>query len=103
MIFLKKIVRRPLTRKLMVSAWLVLIVMIGRHIPIPNVSISDYLLKDNTFLGLSASVLGGDLSRVSLFSLGLGPWMYTLILLRVANLGRKKISSPKPIRLSAML
>lgn len=95
MIFLKKIVRRPLTRKLMVSVWLVLVVMIGRHIPIPNVSISDYLLKDNTFLGLSASVLGGDLSRVSLFSLGLGPWMYTLILLRVANLGRKKVSSPK--------
>ncbi|MBF0714052.1 accessory Sec system protein translocase subunit SecY2 [Gemella sp. GH3] len=81
--------------------WLTLIIMIyilGSNIPIPNVAVNlGNLSEDNQFLEIASSTTGGNLLGTSLFALGLGPWMSSLIIWRVLSLSKKlKIKSLAP-------
>ncbi|MCC9694729.1 accessory Sec system protein translocase subunit SecY2, partial [Streptococcus agalactiae] len=67
---------------------LIIIFLLGRYVPIPGVLISAYKGQDNNFTTLYSTVTGGNLSQVGVFSLGIGPMMTTMILLRLFTIGK---------------
>lgn len=78
--------------------WLTLIIIIyilGSNIPLPNVAVNiGNINGDSKFLEIAGSATGGDLLGTSIFTLGLGPWMSSLIIWRVLSLSKKlKIKS----------
>ncbi|WP_438832040.1 accessory Sec system protein translocase subunit SecY2 [Streptococcus pluranimalium] len=87
------LMKHSFTRKVLVTLFFLLVFLVGRNVPIPNVAIDAFLFSEESSLGLGAAVTGGNLSQISLFSLGLGPWMYAMILSRVFNLGKKNDQS----------
>lgn len=60
----------------------------GRYLPLPFVEVGTYLSDQDSILSFGAMMTGGSLSQIGLFSLGLGPWMYALILMRLFSLGK---------------
>lgn len=71
--------------KVMWSLLIVVVYMIGRLLPVPTVPINQELLQgigDSTLLNNLATVTGARLSNMTLFSLGLSPWMTTVIIWR---------------------
>ncbi|HFI0787817.1 TPA: accessory Sec system protein translocase subunit SecY2 [Streptococcus suis] len=80
--------KNSLVQKALISLLIVCVFIFGRHIPLPNVPLGAYLADEDSALNLGSSVTGGSLSQIGLFSLGLGPWMYSMILLRLFSLGR---------------
>lgn len=80
--------KNSLVKKALISLLIVCVFIFGRYIPLPNVPLGAYLADENSALNLGSSVTGGSLSQIGLFSLGLGPWMYSMILLRLFSLGR---------------
>lgn len=64
------------------SAWSVLIVavfLLGKSIPLPYTNAKS-LVEHNATMNFAALATGGNLSQLSLFSLGLGPWMSAMII-----------------------
>ncbi|MGX6977455.1 accessory Sec system protein translocase subunit SecY2 [Leuconostoc pseudomesenteroides] len=78
-------------RKILTTGTIIFVYVLGRHILIPGVDVKQILsVGDNQSLFKFVSgMTGGDLSTLSFFSLGLGPWMSTLILWRVFGLIKK--------------
>ena len=72
-------------KKVSFSLMIVLVYILGLNIIVPGVSLDGLYqsLTGKANLGLMLSMTGLSLSRISLFSLGLGPWMSTLIFWRV--------------------
>lgn len=75
-------------RKILITFSLIIIFLLGRYVPIPGVLISAYKGQDNNFATLYSTVTGGNLSQVGVFSLGIGPMMTTMILLRLFTIGK---------------
>lgn len=85
-------VESKIIKQKILTTWAIIFVyVLGRHILIPGVNVKQILsVGDNQFLFKFVSgMTGGDLSTLSFFSLGLGPWMSTLILWRVFGLTKK--------------
>lgn len=80
--------KHPIIRKILVSLGIVIIFITGRYIPLPNVVLGDYV-NLNPFLDTAISLTGGSLSNIGLFSLGLGPSMYAMLLMQLAVLGKR--------------
>ncbi|MGT2926283.1 hypothetical protein [Streptococcus cuniculipharyngis] len=78
---------QPLRRKLACSVLIILVFLLGRKIPLPYLQ---DLSINNPLLTLSSMMTGGNLTRLSLFSLGLSPWMYAKLLLRLLSLGQEQ-------------
>ncbi|MGT2934215.1 accessory Sec system protein translocase subunit SecY2 [Streptococcus catagoni] len=78
----RRIVKSPLPKKLAFTSVIILVFLIGRHIPLPLVDIESYdtLGLNQELLSVASLITGGDFSQVSLFTLGLGPWMSTMII-----------------------
>ncbi|MGX7052142.1 accessory Sec system protein translocase subunit SecY2 [Leuconostoc palmae] len=73
------------------SLIIVLVYEIGIHIVLPGTVVQAYLSKD--FMKSVSLVTGGDLSHMSFFSLGLGPYMSGMIFWRVIqSLNQDRIS-----------
>lgn len=72
-------------KKILFSIIVVLVYLLGLNIIIPGVDLAQIYqsLDSKANVGLLFSVTGLSLSRISLFSLGLGPWMSSLIFWRV--------------------
>lgn len=71
--------------KILWSMLIVFVYLIGRKLPISTVEMNQSLLnslESEQLLNTLASVTGAQLSSVTLFSLGLSPWMTTMILWR---------------------
>ncbi len=70
------------------TSLIVFIFLIGRNILIPGVDAKQLarFLNNQYLLQIVNGTTGGDLSRMSLFALGLGPWMSATILWRVLTL-----------------
>lgn len=77
-----------LRKKISWTCLIIFIFLIGRNILIPGVNVKQVVnfLNNQYLLQTVSGALGGDLSRMSLFALGLGPWMSALILWRVFTL-----------------
>lgn len=72
-------------KKVSFSLMIVLVYLLGMNIVVPGVHLDGLYqsLTGKANLGLMLSMTGLSLSRISLFSLGLGPWMSALIFWRV--------------------
>lgn len=72
-------------KKVSFSLMIVLVYLLGMNIVVPGVNLDGLYqsLTGKANLGLMLSMTGLSLSRISLFSLGLGPWMSALIFWRV--------------------
>ncbi|MBM7636169.1 accessory Sec system protein translocase subunit SecY2 [Streptococcus saliviloxodontae] len=70
------------------TLWTVLILfvyMVGRSVPVSTVALNSGMLtvmKTQTLLANMAAVTGGELTKITLFSLGIGPWMTGMIIWR---------------------
>ena len=64
------------------SGMIVFVFLLGKSIPLPYTDAKS-LVIENASLNLASLATGGDLTRLSLFSLGISPWMSAMI---IANL-----------------
>lgn len=86
--------RHALLKRLLVTAGIVTVFLIGHYLPLPQVSLRPFLAQ-NALLSFTSRLTGGSISSIGLFSLGQGPWMSAMILERLFFLGKKRQSSPK--------
>ncbi|MEW4354194.1 accessory Sec system protein translocase subunit SecY2 [Streptococcus pneumoniae] len=84
--------KHPIVRKLAFSAGIIFLFLLGRNIPLPTVDTSALSESTSSSLTVATALTGGNLARIGLFSLGLGPWMYASILSRVFSLGQQQKS-----------
>ncbi|WP_438835964.1 accessory Sec system protein translocase subunit SecY2 [Streptococcus pluranimalium] len=87
------LIKHFLFKKILVSLGIILLFLIGRSIPVPLLSIDVTIEDASGFLTQSAAISGASLSKIGLFSLGMSPWMSSMILMRLLSFGRFKKSS----------
>lgn len=81
----KKWASSLLLRKIGWTLLIVMVYMIGRFLPVPTGVVNNELLDNfvnNNLLNNLATVTGARISSMTLFSLGLSPWMTTVIIWR---------------------
>lgn len=93
--------QKELMHRIFWSAMLLVVFQIGRHIILPMFSSQDNTMNNaNSVLRFLSTATGGNFSSVTLFSLGMGPYMTALIIWttismideeRVNNLSKKQI------------
>ncbi|HFU4459772.1 TPA: accessory Sec system protein translocase subunit SecY2 [Streptococcus suis] len=88
--------RYPVLGKILVTGLILFIMLAGRYLPVPLVNLADYLpqtaLEELPWYQIPQS----SLPMLSIFSLGLGPWMYATILISLFSIGSKQSSlSPR--------
>lgn len=78
----RQMVQSPLKKKVATTLLIILAYLIGRHIPLPLVDVdaSAFGGINRELMNIASLVSGGDFSQISVFTLGLGPWMSTMIL-----------------------
>lgn len=79
-----------LLSKVSFTVIVILVMIIIRYIPLPDVNKEDYIAKVGSHLDLLSAASGASLSRISIASLGLSPWMSAMILMRLFLLGGQK-------------
>ena len=72
----------PVSTRAVWSAVLVFIFLLGKSIPLPYTDAKSLVLQNAT-LNFASLATGGNLSQLSLFSMGIAPWMSAMI---IANL-----------------
>ena len=77
----KKWASSLLLRKMIWTLLIVLVYMIGRFLPVPTAVVSQEVANHHLLNNL-ATVTGARISAMTLFSLGLSPWMTTIIIWR---------------------
>ncbi|NQN87190.1 accessory Sec system protein translocase subunit SecY2 [Streptococcus suis] len=84
--------RYPVLGKFLVTGLIIFILLAGRYLPVPLVDLTNYLPRSgvNQLAGYQVSESG--LPSISVFSLGLGPWMYATILISLFSIGSKQSS-----------
>ena len=77
-------------RRAIFTIFVLAIYILGRHILLPgyNSSMQALQIKEQNPLAYLYSLAGIDVSRISVFSLGLGPWITTMIVWQVINLNK---------------
>ncbi|KAA9242218.1 MULTISPECIES: accessory Sec system protein translocase subunit SecY2 [Aerococcus] len=83
--------RLPLLyKKLLFTAMILIIYIIGRSIPLPLVDWQTIQQSSsgNDFLSLALSATGGSFEQATLLSLGLGPYMSTMIIWRFISMSK---------------
>lgn len=79
----------PIVRKLVASVVLVVMFLLGRHIPLPYLG-GGVVGQENSALDMALTITGGAQTDHQLFSLGLSPMMYGLILSQLFSLGKHR-------------
>lgn len=75
-------------KKVFFTFFIILIYILGSNIVLPGINIINlkYVLSKVVNSSFEMSVTGFSINRLSLFSLGLGPWMSSMILWRVISM-----------------
>ena len=84
----KKKRQNVFTKRVFFTMFIIAIYVLGRHILLPgyNSSIEGLGMKEGNPLASLYFLAGIDVSQISVFSLGLGPWITTMIVWQVMNL-----------------
>ncbi len=71
--------------------FLLFIYVVGSRITLPFVDLNsrDFLGGSTAYLAFSTALLGGNLRSISLFSIGLSPWMSSMILWQLLSFSKK--------------
>lgn len=69
--------------RVLYSAYIVLVYLLGRSIPIPWAAKPDRLMEGSGVQALIGSFLGSSVSSSSVFSLGLTPWVTSMVVVSV--------------------
>lgn len=75
------------------------IFILGRNIPLPLVDI-EQSMQESQFFNTISMATGGDIANLSLFAIGLGPYMSTMILWRFITMGDFINEKKMPSRVS---
>ncbi|AUC91211.1 accessory Sec system protein translocase subunit SecY2 [Streptococcus suis] len=88
--------RYPVLGKILVTGLILFIILAGRYLPVPLVNLSGYLPQTALEELPWHQIPQSSLPMLSIFSLGLGPWMYATILISLFSIGSKQSSlSPR--------
>lgn len=96
-------------QKLGFSFAVVMIYILGSNLVIPGVDSQNlrYLINISPSSSLALSMTGASFSKISLFSLGLGPWMSSLIFWRVLSVAKilnvQKLTNEQAYRIKFIL
>ena len=85
---MKNIFSSIILKKLSISFFLLFIYVVGSRISLPFVDLNsrDFLGGTTAYLAFSTALTGGNLRSLSLFSIGLSPWMSAMILWTMLSL-----------------
>ena len=88
---MKKIYSSIAVKKGLTSLFLLFIYVLGSRITLPFVDLNsrDFLGGSTAYLAFSTALLGGNLRSLSLFSIGLSPWMSSMILWQLLSFSKK--------------
>jgi len=90
---------RELRNKILVTLALLVVYRLGVHIPVPGVNgeaVSDFFANaQNTLFGLFDMFSGGGLSRLSVFALGIMPYISAAIILELLTVVSPELSRLK--------
>lgn len=70
-------------KKMLVTIFIVLILLLGQHVPLPYVESTAYFTSQTDWFSFTSSLSGGDLTKISLFSLGVSPYMMAMLFWRL--------------------
>ncbi|WP_353421523.1 accessory Sec system protein translocase subunit SecY2 [Staphylococcus delphini] len=85
---------KVLYQRIFFTLMVIVIYIFGSHLTLPGVKARAH--RPNNFLDLALSNVGGDLHSLNVFSLGLGPWLTTMIvmtLLSYRNIEKEKLQT----------
>lgn len=83
-----------LRKKLLYTLMMFVVVRIGVAIPVPGVNkevMANIFSGDNSFLGLMDAISGGALSQMSLFAMGVGPYITASIIMSLLTIAIPKL------------
>lgn len=88
---MKKIYSSMAVKKGLTTLFLLFIYVLGSRITLPFVDLNsrDFLGGSTAYLAFSTALLGGNLRSLSLFSIGLSPWMSSMILWQLLSFSKK--------------
>lgn len=70
-------------KKMLVTIFIVLVLLLGQHLPLPFVESTDFYSSQTDWFSFTSSLSGGDLSKISIFSLGVSPYMMAMLFWRL--------------------
>ncbi|HFI0579284.1 TPA: accessory Sec system protein translocase subunit SecY2 [Streptococcus suis] len=82
--------RHPILGKFLVTGLILFVILAGRYVPVPLVDLATYLPQNDGGEWVWYQIAASGLPSISIFSLGLGPWMYATILLSLFSIGSKQ-------------
>ena len=88
---MKKISQSIITKRVLWTLFFLFIYCLGNQLVLPFVDLKNANIFGETIgsLAFSSAMMGGNLSSVSLFSVGLSPWMSAMILWQMFSFSKK--------------
>lgn len=88
---MKKIGQSIITKRVLWTVFFLFIYCLGNRLVLPFVDLKNATIFGGAMgsLGFSSAMMGGNLSSVSLFSVGLSPWMSAMILWQIFSFSKK--------------
>ena len=88
---MKKKITSVVVKRVMWTISFLFIYVLGSRLTLPFVNVNDTSFLGGTaaFLAFSTSITGGNLRSLSLFSVGLSPWMSAMILWQMFSISKK--------------
>ena len=88
---MKKKLTSVVVKRVMWTISFLFIYVLGSRLTLPFVNVNDtnFLGGTTAFLAFSTAITGGNLRSLSLFSVGLSPWMSAMILWQMFSMSKK--------------
>lgn len=80
-----------IVKKGLLTLFFIFIYVLGSHLTLPFVDVNnrDFLGGSAAYLAFSTAIVGGNLRSLSIFSVGLSPWMSSMILWQIFSFSKK--------------
>ncbi|HGQ7986534.1 TPA: accessory Sec system protein translocase subunit SecY2 [Streptococcus pneumoniae] len=88
---MKKKLKSVVVKRVMWTICFIFVYILGSRLTLPFVNVNDtsFLGGNAAFLAFSTAMTGGNLRSLSLFSVGLSPWMSAMILWQMFSMSKK--------------